>query len=142
MGFLTTLRYMRRQPAHLFPCLLLQIHRPLRWSTPELETKYKALGIDLEEWDAVGEMVFPPIVTLDDYYRPKTGKAYHLAVILPDEKRFLLDEALKILQSVEPGAVSGDRVELIVDGKAVVDVDEWQKVFDEYDAQSTERGKN
>ena len=111
----------------------MQIHRPLRWSTPELETKHKALGIELEDWDAVAEMVFPPIVTLDDYYRAKTGKAYHLAVILPDENRFLLNEALKILQSVEPGAVTGDRVELIVDGKAIVDVGEWEKVFDDYD---------
>jgi hypothetical protein len=59
-------------------------------------------------------------------------------VILPDEKRFLLDEALKILQSVEPGAVTGDRIELIVDGKAVVDVGKWQKVFDEYNTGSTE----
>lgn len=55
-------------------------------------------------------------------------------MILPDEKRFLLDEALKILQSVEPGAVTGDRVKLIVDGESVVDVGEWQKLFDEYDA--------
>ena len=104
--------------------------------------KYEALGIELQDWDAVAEMVFPPIVTLDDYYRAKTGKAYHLTVILPDEKRFLLDEALKILQSVEPGAVTGDRVELVVDGKAVVDVGEWQKVFDKYDAGSTERCEN
>jgi hypothetical protein len=79
-------------------------------------------------------MVFPPIITIDDYYRVKTGKAYHLAVILPDERRFLLDEALKSLQGVEPGAVDGDRVELIVDGKAVVDVGEWQEVFDKFDA--------
>jgi hypothetical protein len=81
-------------------------------------------------------MVFPPIVTIDDYYRAKTGKAYHLAVILPDERRFLLDEALKSLQGVEPGAVVGDRVELIIDGKAVVDVGEWQGVFDAFDAGS------
>lgn len=87
-------------------------------------------------------MVFPPIVTIDDYYRAKTGKAYHLAVILPDEKRFLLDDALKILRSVESGAVTGDRVELIVDGKAAVNVGKWQEVFDEYHAESTERGKN
>jgi hypothetical protein len=38
--------------------------------------------------------------------------------------------------------VTGDRVELVVDGKAVVDVGEWQKVFDEYDAGSNERGGN
>jgi hypothetical protein len=81
-------------------------------------------------------MVFPPIVTIDDYYRAKTGKAYHLAVILPDERRFLLDEALKILQGVEPGTVMGDRIELIIDGKAVVDVGEWQGVFDGFEAGS------
>jgi hypothetical protein len=50
---------------------------------------------------------------------------------MPDEKRFLLDEALKHLQGVEPGAVDGDRVELIVDGKAVVSVGEWQGVFED-----------
>lgn len=77
-------------------------------------------------------MVFPPVLTIDDYYRSKTGKAYHLDVIMPDERRFLLDEALKILRGVEPGAVDGDRVELIVDGKAVVDVSEWQKIFDTF----------
>lgn len=63
-------------------------------------------------------------------------------MILPDEKRFLLDEALKILQSVEPGAVTGDRVELIIDGKAAVDVGKWQKVFDKYDAGSVKQYKN
>ena len=92
--------------------------------------------------DAVAEMVFPPIDTLDDYYRIKTGKAYHLAVILPDEKRFLLDEALRIFQSVEPGAVTGERVELIVDGKAVVDFGEWQEVFDEYETESAKQREN
>jgi hypothetical protein len=111
-----------------------QIHRPLRWSTPDLESRYKALGIELDDWDAVAEMVFPPVVTIDDYYRAKTGKAYHLAVILPDERRFLLDEALKSLQGVEPGAVVGDRVKLIVDGRAAVNVGKWQGVFDKFHA--------
>jgi len=120
----------------------MQVHRPLRWSTPELEAKYRQLGIELEDWDAVAEMVFPPIVTIDDYYRAKIGKAYHLAVILPDEKRFLLDQALKSLQSVEPGAVMGDRVELIVDGKAIVDMGKWQEVFDRYDAETIKQGKD
>lgn len=78
--------------------------------------------------------MFPPIITIDDYYRPKTGKTYHLDVILPDERRFLLDEALKILQGVEPGAVDGDRFELIVDGKAVVDVSEWQELFEKFNS--------
>jgi hypothetical protein len=76
-------------------------------------------------------MVFPDVVTIDDYFRAKVGKTYYLEVIMPDEKRFLLDEALKHLQGVEPGAVDGDRVELIVDGKAVVSVGEWQGVFED-----------
>lgn len=107
-----------------------QIHRPLRWTSKELELKYTTLGINLEDWDAVAEMVFPAIVTIEDYYRPKVGKKYHLEVISPDEKRFLLDEALRHLQGVEPGAVDGYRVEVIVDGKAVVGVGEWQGFFD------------
>lgn len=101
-----------------------------------MEAKYTNLGIDLEDWDAVAEMVFPAVVTIEDYYRPKVGKKYHMEVILPDEKRFLLDEALKHLRGVEPGAVSGDRVELIVDGKAVVGVGEWQGVFDDVEARA------
>lgn len=100
------------------------------------------LGTELEDCDAVAEIVFPPIVILDDYYRAKTGKAFHLAVITPDEKQFLLNEALNILQGVEPNAVTENRVELIVDGRVVVDVGEWQKVFVEYDVGFTERGRN
>lgn len=107
-----------------------QIHKPLHWTTPELETKYTALGVNLQDWDAVAEMVFPPIVTIEDYYRAKVGKAYHFSVITPDERRFLLDEALKHLQGVEPGAVDGERVELIVEGRSMVDVEEWQRLYD------------
>jgi len=101
-----------------------------------MEARYKHLGIDLEEWDAAAEMVFPAVVTIEDYYRSKVGKKYHLEVILPDEKRFLQDEALKHLRGVEPGAVCGDRVELIVDGKAMVSVGKWQGVFDDVERRS------
>ena len=87
-------------------------------------------------------MVFPAIVTIEDYYRPKVGKKYHVEVIMPDEKRFLLDEALKHLQGIEPGAVDGDRVELIVDGKAVVGAVEWQEVFDGTEGRVGKDGKS
>jgi hypothetical protein len=80
-------------------------------------------------------MVFPIVVTIDDYFRAKVGKKYYLQVVMPDEKRFLLDEALKHLQGVEPGAVDGDRVALIVDGRAVVDVGEWWGVWKEVEGQ-------
>lgn len=119
-----------------------QIHRPLRWTSKEFELKYTTLGINLKDWDAVAEMVFPAVVTIEDYYRPKVGKKYHLEVILPDEKRFLLDEALNHLRGVEPGAVDGDRVELIVDGKAVVGAVEWQEVFDGTEGRVGKDGKS
>ena len=79
----------------------------------------------------MAEMVFPPVVTLHDYYHPRVGERYHLGIITPDERRFLLSPAMEHLQGIEPGAVVGDRVELVVDGKAKIDFKEWQKVYDE-----------
>jgi len=85
-------------------------------------------------------MVFPAVETIEDYYRPKVGKQYHLQVILPDERRFLLDEALKHLQGVEPGAVSGERVEFIVGGVARVGVGGWWGVWGEVEGGSGDNG--
>lgn len=114
-----------------------QIHRPLRWADPEAEAKFTSQGINLEEWDAVAEMHFPPIITIDDYYRPKVGKTYHVNVILPDERRFLFDESLKHLQGLPAGSVTGEVVELIVDGVPTVDVGDWMQLYEKL-----ERGTN
>lgn len=84
-------------------------------------------------------MVFPPVVTIEDYYRAKVGKAYHISVITPDERRFLLDEALKHLQGVEPGAIDGERVEFIVEDRSTVDVEEWQRLYEKVDADDRAR---
>ncbi|KAM0715177.1 hypothetical protein Q7P37_009642 [Cladosporium fusiforme] len=108
----------------------VQIHRPLRWADPEVEAKFTSQGINLEEWDAVAEMHFPPIITIDDYYRPKVGKTYHVNVILPDERRFLFDESLKHLQGLPAGSVTGEVVELIVDGVPTVDVGDWMQLYE------------
>ena len=117
-----------------------QIHRPLRWANAEVERKYTALGIELEVWDAVGENVFPPgppITSLQDFFRGKIGMPYYKEIILPDKRSFLIDEALKHLQGVEPGAVEGDRVEFIVDGKAVMDLGKWETVWRDYASHKT-----
>lgn len=94
-----------------------------------MEQKFSALGINLEDFDAVGEMLFPPVVTIDDFYRPKVGKTYHVQVLLPDERRFLLDEALNHLQGVPSGSVTGEIVEFIVDGAPVVDLGNWSNYY-------------
>jgi len=77
-------------------------------------------------------MVFPPILNLDDYYRAKVGKSYHLEVINPDEERFLLSTAFEHMSGAEPGSMVGERVEFIVEGKAVVEYGEARKVWEEY----------
>lgn len=99
-----------------------QVHGPLRWTSPEIESKYKALGIDLEVYDAASEMAFPPSYTAE----AEVGKPYRSQVIVPDEKEFLFSAASEHIKFVEAGAVEGERIEFIRDGKALVEFDEWQ----------------
>jgi len=58
--------------------------------------------------------------------------AYYQEVILPDERRFLLDEAFKHMKVVDADCVGGERIEFIVGGEAVVGYEEWRGVFEEY----------
>jgi len=94
-----------------------------------MERKYTASGISLDHVDAAAQMAFPPVITIDDLYRAKVGKEYHVNVILPDERRFLVSEALEHIVGVEAGAITGTRVEFIVDGKPIVDYAEWQRTW-------------
>lgn len=82
-------------------------------------------------------MVFPPILTLDDYYAAKVGKRYHVEVICPDEHKFLLSTALEHLQGVEPGAVTGKRVEFIVNGRARVESAWWTDAWEYWQDRET-----
>lgn len=61
---------------------------------------------------------------------PKCEGRYYEEVILPDERRFLLDEATKHMEVVDAGSVVGDRVEFIVDRKPVVEFEEWQRLWE------------
>ncbi|TKA56347.1 hypothetical protein B0A55_13030 [Friedmanniomyces simplex] len=104
-----------------------QTHRPLHWATDAARQKYES-AIYLSDWDAVGEVAFAP-----GYGSFSNAQAYYQEVILPDERRFLLDEAFKHMKVVDAESVAGEVVEFIVDGKAVVEYEEWRGVFGGYE---------
>lgn len=100
-----------------------------------MKRKYTIAGVNLEDWDAVAEVVFSPFLSVDDQ-RPRVGQDYYAQVMIPDERIFLLTEALNHLRTVEPGVVTGERVEFIVDGKACVEFEEWQMLWEDICARS------
>lgn len=51
-------------------------------------------------------------------------KGYFQNVILADERRFLVSEALMHVKRVKPGTVEGRRVVIIEDGRIQVDIPE------------------
>ena len=58
------------------------------------------------------------------------GTRFYEKVILPDERRFLLSEARQHMVVVEPGSVTGDRIEFIVNGKPTVQFEEWVEMWE------------
>ncbi len=59
---------------------------------------------------------------------------YYQEVILADERRFLVSEALEHVLIVGAGAVEGERKVVIRDGKSVIEVsDEVMAVWREYE---------
>lgn len=66
---------------------------------------------------------------------PKWKQDYYHDVILVDERRFLVSEALDHIFRVGPGTVKGRRMVVIQDGKPLVEVGEevW-RVWREYEA--------
>ncbi|KAH8803039.1 hypothetical protein F5884DRAFT_682304 [Xylogone sp. PMI_703] len=106
-----------------------QIHSPLLTEDPSL---------DISEWDGVAAMPSqevlenpPPI--------PKWKKDYYQEVILPDERRFLVSEALQHIKRVPPQTVKGVLRVVIEDGKSLIDVPEsvWD-VWREYEKRGQE----
>ncbi|RMY83864.1 hypothetical protein D0861_07227 [Hortaea werneckii] len=88
-----------------------QIHGPLKWTTCNPDPNIK-----LDDWDAAAEMVFPPGFQLEEM----AEREYYEKVVLPDEKKFLLDEARRHMVVVAAGSVEGSRVEVIKDGESVL----------------------
>ncbi|KAI7272360.1 hypothetical protein KC343_g1620 [Hortaea werneckii] len=88
-----------------------QIHGPLQWTTSTSNPT-----ISLADWDAAAEMVFPPGFQLEQM----AEREYYEEMILPDERRFLLDEARRHMVVVTAGSVEGRRVEVIKGGNVVL----------------------
>jgi hypothetical protein len=69
-------------------------------------------GLNIEEWDGAA--------TMDVLYPEKYAAAfqdpYYLNVILPDERRFLVSEAMEHIKLVPAGTIDGDR-KVIIDGR-------------------------
>ncbi len=84
----------------------------------------KCSNIDLSLYDGATDSIF------EEGASPRFGGRYWDEVILPDERGFLLSEAMSHAVFVEVGAVQGDRTEFIVDGNAKVDFGEWQWRWD------------
>ncbi|KAK5135782.1 hypothetical protein LTR08_004608 [Meristemomyces frigidus] len=102
-----------------------QLHGPLAWASPA--SPKSTSDIEIGDWDAVAEMVFP------NGKIGGVGMAYYENIILLDERVFLLRNALDHMKVVEPRSVTGERVEFIIDSKAVVGGwEEWQSLWDEY----------
>ena len=101
-----------------------QIHN-LKWASSASEQNHP--NINLAEWDAVAEVAFP-----GDQLGTALGQSYYENVILPDERRLFYDEASKHMTVVEPGSVTGERYEYIVEGKAIIDFEQWKGLWNEW----------
>ena len=65
--------------------------------------------------------------------------AYYQEVILIDERRFLVSEALQHIHRVPPQTVKGERKAVIEEGNVLIDVpDSVWKVWREYEARGKE----
>jgi hypothetical protein len=94
--------------------------------------------IDLAEWDGAAEMRFR---RPSDWTPSPHSVAYHARVIVPDEKRFLVSEALEHILRVDEGTVLGERRVIIEGGRAVVEVDpEAVKRWKEFDENNEVEG--
>jgi hypothetical protein len=85
-------------------------------------------GLKIEDWDGAAEMIFGP----RDFTPPAKSQDYYEKVILVDERRFLMSEALKHLLRVDNGTIEGDVNVVIKDGKPLIEYDEYKKIWDEW----------
>lgn len=89
-----------------------QIHNP------SFATDDTPKGLEISEWDGAAELKFKDVRPEDT----DVGKKYFQEVILVDERRFLLSEALEHVKIVDAGTVKGDRKVIIEDGRVVYDL--------------------
>ena len=122
-----------------------QLHN-LRWASSEAEQAHP--DIRLSDWDAAAECIFgamgPPRAGNDS----AVARRYDERFILPDERAFLVSEAMAHLRVVGAGSVVGERVEFVVGGEVVVGEGEmkgvwerWREVEREVRAEKQKEGK-
>ncbi|KAK3672209.1 hypothetical protein LTR78_007962 [Recurvomyces mirabilis] len=107
-----------------------KLHRPLSWTSETAASKNAEKIPNLTDWDAGVELKFLPGHSLETMTK---GQSYYQEVIIPDERNLFLTVALENMESVDAETVKGERVEFIVDGKAVVDSSEWRSVWAKYE---------
>ena len=112
----------------------VQIHNPRLTASA---ASSPPTGLNIDDWDGAAELVLEPRPGFEESAQSKT---FFREVLVPDEKRFLIDEARKHVRFVEAGVVEGDRVVIVEDGKVVVgkdgqpvvDITEATRVWDEF----------
>ena len=87
--------------------------------------------LNIFEWDGAAEMIFE---RGPDFKSTTKSDDYYQKVILPDERAFLISEALQHLRWMEPRTMVGDKVVIIQDGKAMVDCEEAMKIWNDWPA--------
>lgn len=91
------------------------------------------------DWDGAAGSVRPDPANERVKETPPWVQAYYREVVLEDEKRFLLSEALLHMKVVDPGLVNGERKVIIQDGKCVIEVaDNVWRLWREYEARGKE----
>ncbi len=87
--------------------------------------------LHIAEWDGAAEMTFE---REPDFKSTAKSDDYYQKVILPDERAFLISEALQNLRWVDPETMVGDKVVIIQDGRAMIDCEEDMKVWNDWPA--------
>jgi hypothetical protein len=103
----------------------VQIHNP-RLSDWAHEPGNMPTDLDLAAWNGAGGFVFEREPGFEESAR---SKEYFQQVIEQDELRFLAGNSWKVARIIDPRLVEGEKVVLIEDGKATVDVGDAMEKF-------------
>lgn len=102
----------------------LQIHNPRVAHGVTVPSNFNISG-----WDGAAEMAFE---RGPDFKSTAKSDDYYQNVILPDERTFLVCEALQHLQWMDPGAIVGDKIVFLQGGKALIDCEEDMKIWNNW----------
>ncbi|TEY83814.1 hypothetical protein BOTCAL_0024g00220 [Botryotinia calthae] len=125
----------------------VQIHGPLSLylspsastspdSNPNTPISLLQAEIEAGEWDGCAELIRSSDTSADtSEATPELSwkSAYYQDMILADERRFLVSEALDHVKIVETGLITGERKVIIENGESMIDIDrDVMDVWEEY----------